>query len=132
MDTETLSEFLHLFSRIKVSSGTQMEIIAWANEICKVEKISLSQLIGQSPLGPDNSDRPGQGETDRSHKDMGALGKQFKAFLAQRRFPVLTAAKHKAREQINALDLGSGVNLAVPENFEAMVYSMQVQFKKCG
>ncbi|MGD9685719.1 MAG: ParB/RepB/Spo0J family partition protein [Desulfobacter sp.] len=120
MDTETMTEFLHLFSLIKVSSGIQMEIIAWAKEICALEKMSLSTLIQESPLGDNESD---------GHRDMSALGKQFKAFLAQRRFPAVTAAKNQAQEQIKALELDSGLQLAVPENFEGLVYAMQMEFK---
>ncbi|MDD4272326.1 MAG: ParB/RepB/Spo0J family partition protein [Desulfobacter postgatei] len=120
MDAETMTEFLHLFSLIKVSSGIQMEIIAWAKEICALEKMSLSTLIQESPLGDNESD---------GHRDMSALGKQFKAFLAQRRFPAVTAAKNQAQEQIKALELDSGLQLAVPENFEGLVYAMQMEFK---
>ena len=129
MDAETLNEFLHLFSMIKVSSGLQMEIIAWAKEICALEKISLARLIQESPLGTNESDGPGEGRGDLGHRDMSALGKQFKAFLAQKRFPALTAAKEQAREHIKALDLDSGLQLSVPENFEGMVYAMQMKFK---
>ena len=125
MDADTQAEFLSLFSRIKVSSGIQMEIISWAKEICALEKISLGRLIQDSPLGVNEGDGP---ERD-SHHDMSALGKQFKAFLAQRRFPVLTAAKDQARERINGLGLDSGLQLSVPENFEGMVYAMQMEFK---
>ncbi len=120
MDAETMTEFLHLFSLIKVSSGIQMEIIAWAKEICALEKMSLSTLIQESPLGGKESDE---------HRDMSALGKQFKAFLAQRRFPAVTAAKNQAQEHIKALELDSGLQLAVPENFEGLVYAMQMEFK---
>ncbi|WP_020588754.1 ParB/RepB/Spo0J family partition protein [Desulfobacter curvatus] len=122
VDADTQTEFLHLFSLIKVSSGIQMEIISWAKEICALEKISLAKLIQESPLG-------GDGPEQDCHRDMNALGKQFKAFLAQRRFPVLTAAKDKARERINRLGLDSGLQLSVPENFEGMVYAMQMEFK---
>jgi hypothetical protein len=125
MDADTQTEFLLLFSRIKVSSGIQMEIITWAKEICALEKISLATLIQESPLGT----REDHGlEADR-HLDMSALGKQFKAFLAQKRFPVLTAAKDQAREQINGFGLDAGLQLSVPENFEGMVYTMQMDFK---
>ena len=120
MDAESMTEFLHLFSLIKVSSGIQMEIIAWAKEICALEKMSLSTLIQESPLGGKESDE---------HRDMSALGKQFKAFLAQRRFPAVTAAKNQAQEHIKALELDSGLQLAVPENFEGLVYAMQMEFK---
>ena len=120
MDAETMTEFLHLFSLIKVSSGIQMEIIAWAKEICALEKMSLSTLIQESPLG---------GKENDDHRDMSALGKQFKAFLAQRRFPAVTAAKNQAQEHIKALELDAGLQLAVPENFEGLVYAMQMEFK---
>jgi len=129
MDPETRTEFLHLFSLIKVSSGLQMEIITWAKEICALEKISLSRLIQESPLGGNGSDGPGPAGSDLGHRDMSALGKQFKAFLAQRRFPALTAAKDQTREQIKMLELDSGLQLVVPENFEGMVYAMQMEFK---
>jgi hypothetical protein len=125
MDADIQTEFLQLFSRIKVSSGIQMEIITWAKEVCALENISLAKLIQESPIGTSE----GHGlEADR-HQDMSALGKQFKAFLAQRRFPVLTAAKNQAREQINRLGLDAGLQLSVPENFEGMVYTMQMDFK---
>nr|WP_320192939.1 ParB/RepB/Spo0J family partition protein [uncultured Desulfobacter sp.] len=125
MDPDTQAKFLHLFSLIKVSSGIQMEIISWAKEICALEKISLERLIQESPIGVDQSD----GLDVDVHRDMSALGKQFKAFLAQRRFPALTAAKDLARKRINALGLDSGLQLSVPENFEGMVYAMQMEFK---
>jgi len=129
MNAETRAGFLHLFSQIKASSGIQMEIIAWAKEICALEKISVSKLIQESPLGITNGDGTGQGDSRLGHRDMSALGKQFKAFLAQRRFPALTAAKKQAREQIKALELDSGLQLAVPENFEGIIYAMQMEFK---
>ena len=129
MNAKTQSEFLHLFSLIKVSSGIQMEIIAWAKEICALEKISLSKLIQESPLGTNESDSPGLAVSGLGHRDMSALGKQFKAFLVQRRFPALTAAKNQAREHIKALELDSRLKLAVPENFEGLVYTMQMEFK---
>jgi len=129
MDAETQTEFLHLFSLIKVSSGLQMEIITWAKEICALEKISVSRLIQESPLETNESDGPGLEGSDLGHRDMSALGKQFKAFLVQRRFPALTAAKNQVRKQIKALELDSGLQLAVPENFEGLVYTMQMEFK---
>ena len=129
MDADTLTEFLHLFSLIKVSSSIQMEIIAWAKEICALEKISLSRLIQESPLGANENDGPGVGDSDWGHRDMSALGKQFKGFLVKRRFPALTAAKNQAREHIKALELDSGLQLAIPENFEGLVYAMQMEFK---
>nr|WP_319492871.1 ParB/RepB/Spo0J family partition protein [uncultured Desulfobacter sp.] len=125
MDADNQTEFLLLFSRIKVSSGIQMEIITWAKEICALEKINLASLIAQSPLCATES----HGLEADGHLDMGALGKQFKAFLAQRRYPVLTAAKDRARAQINRLGLDAGLQLSVPENFEGMVYTMQMAFK---
>jgi hypothetical protein len=131
MDAETQTEFLHLFSLIKVSSGLQMEIITWAKEICALEKISLSRLIQESPLATNESDGPGLEVAGRNlaHRDMGALGKQFKAFLVQRRFPALTSTKNQVRKQIKTLELDSGLQLAVPENFEGLVYTMQMEFK---
>nr|WP_320014236.1 ParB N-terminal domain-containing protein [uncultured Desulfobacter sp.] len=129
MDAETRTEFLHLFSLIKVSSGIQMEIIAWAKEICALEKISLSRLIQQSPLGTNEGDGPGLVGSGLGHRDISALGKQFKAFLVQRRFPALTAAKNQARKHIKALELDSGLQLAAPENFEGLIYTMQMEFK---
>jgi ParB family chromosome partitioning protein len=125
MDAETQTEFLQLFSRIKVSSGIQVEIITWTKEICALEKISPATLIQESPLNTSED----QGLAADRHRDMSALGKQFKTFLAQKRFPVLTAAKDKARERINGFGLDAGLQLSVPENFEGMVYSMQMDFK---
>jgi len=129
MDADTMAGFLDIFAGIKVSSGIQMEIIAWANEICALEKISLSRLIRESPLGAGNGDEPGQGGSSSGHRDMAARGKQFKAFLARRRFPVLTAAKTQALEKIRALELGAGLQLDIPENFEGMVFTVQMAFK---
>lgn len=130
LDEDTQICFLHLFALIKVSSGIQMEIIAWAKEICALENISLSRLIQESPLNAHDSDVPGQGSRGSAgHRDMSALGKQLKVFLAQRRFPALTAAKRQAREQIKTLELDAGLQLTLPENFEGMVYTMQMAFK---
>ncbi|NWH06513.1 ParB/RepB/Spo0J family partition protein [Desulfobacter latus] len=129
MDAQTQTEFLHLFSLIKVSSGRQMEIITWTKEICALEKLSLSQLIQKSPLGTSESDLPGPADRGLDHRDMSALGKQFKTFLVQKRFPALTAVKNQVRKQIKALELDSGLQLAVPENFEGLVYTMQMEFK---
>ena len=117
---DTQAAFLDLFSRIKVSSGIQMEIITWTKEICALEAISPATLIQESPINISEAD---------GHRDMSALGKQFKAFLAQRRFPVLTAAKEQTRERINRLGLDAGLQLSVPENFEGMIYTMQMEFK---
>ncbi|PIE62198.1 MAG: transcriptional regulator [Desulfobacter postgatei] len=126
MDEQTQLGFLHLFSLIKVSSGIQMEIISWAKEICALENIRLSTLIQESILGSHGSGGPE--DNDLGHRDMGALGKQFKAFLVQRRFPALTAARNQARKQVQALDLGAGLQLTLPENFEGLFYTMQMEF----
>ena len=127
MPRSDIQDFLELFSQIKISSGNQIQVIAWAKEICACEKIRLTQLFEQSPIGPSGAAE--KGTPLPSHKDLSALGKQFKAFLAAKRFPVLTQAKTKAAEQIRHLNLDKGMQLTIPENFEGLDFAMHLEFK---
>ncbi|MCG8688403.1 MAG: ParB N-terminal domain-containing protein [Desulfobacterales bacterium] len=127
MDKKSVNSFLDLFSNIKVSSGKQIEIINWANEICARDGIDLPKLLD------DTLKALGISQTDQSslsaHKDLAARGNQLRTHLLQRRYPALEAARKKAAEHLNQLKLGPGIKVSLPVNFESTVYSMQIDFK---
>ncbi len=112
---------LGLFSSIKASSGKQMEILTWAQEICAREKIGLDRLLS------DNTIRDAL-DPDGSNRDMGAAANRVRTVLYSRRFPELDTARTCAMRLVRELGLPKGVRMTVPENFESMVYSLSLSF----
>jgi len=122
MDDELSLPLMDLFSKIKVSSGKQMEIVTWTREITARDEITLAELINEeeilSLLDPDTE-----------HKDLGAIGNRLRAALYQKRFPELDKTKKETIKKVQALKLSKGLRLSLPENFESMVYTFSMEFR---
>ncbi len=125
MKPDDAKSILSLFSKIKVSSGKQMEIITWIREIAAREKISMEELIGSKQIQT-------LLDTAQNNKDLGVAGNRVRALLHFRRFPELSAAQKKASDQVHSLKLPKGARLTLPENFENMVYSFSIDFTSLG
>ncbi len=119
--TEEVSAFLDLFGSVKVSSSKQMEIITWIREICAREKSVVADCCRDISCVVQSGDPQG-------HKDLAAAGNLLRARLYHRRYPALDQARKEAAERVQALKLPKGIRLALPENFESMVYSVSLAF----
>jgi len=117
--------FLDLFGAVKVSSSKQMEILTWVKEICAREKISVADFCRDLSSFLPSGDPQG-------HKDLAAAGNSLRARLYHCRYPALDQAKKEAAARVRALKLPKGVRLALPENFESMIYSMSLTFTSSG
>lgn len=120
-DPKEASGFLNLFGAVKVSSSKQMEIITWIREICAREKRSVANFCRDTVLSVSS-------QAPQGHMDFSAAGNLLRARLYSRRYPALAQAKKEAASHVQALRLPKGVRLALPENFESMVYTVSLAF----
>lgn len=111
---------LEIFSRIKVSSGKQLDIITSFFEICARENISPKALAGEAGLADILA---------RETRDLGQKGNQVRQYLVQRRYPHLEQARQKAKQQVNRLKLGKQVRFTLPDNFESDIYGLSLEFR---
>ena len=98
-----------------------MEIITWIREISARENLSVIRVCRDMDPAADP-------EKFRDHKDLSAAGNVLRARLYHRRYPSLDRAKKEAASRVQALKLPKGVRLALPENFESMVYTLTLSF----
>ncbi|MEH0020021.1 MAG: ParB/RepB/Spo0J family partition protein [Desulfobacter sp.] len=127
-DTSTAAAFLSLFSKVRVSSSKQMEIMTWAREISVREKLPVADLCAGKEIAA-LLETGGPTAKNAGHKDLAAAGNLLRAYLFQRRFPALDQAKKSAAGYLQTLKLPRGVTMTLPEHFESMMYSLSMNFK---
>lgn len=121
LPNEAGEPLLKLFSGIRVSTGKQMEIIAWIKEICARDQISMTDLLDTETVS--------QAMTpDGDHQDLAAAGNRLRAVLYRLRFPALDAARQDAANRVRELKLPKEIRIHLPENFESMTYGITLEF----
>ncbi|MFH1152640.1 MAG: ParB N-terminal domain-containing protein [Pseudomonadota bacterium] len=118
-DFQTLSAFGRLFSSIRVGLNKQVEIITHIHEIASREgSTSIVVLLSPPVLSILTDDK-----TDESRK-----GNLLRAYLVQRRYPEISRRHAEFSARVKTLGLGPGIRIEPPVNFEAMAYSLILQF----
>ena len=118
-DKDTIDVLIHIFSRIKASSGKQLDIITCLTEVCKIEHIRPGTLFEENGL---------QAVLKRDTGDPGQKGDQVRQYLFRRRFPNLEQTRQRIKSGLGRLLSGKSLRFHLPENFESTVYGVSFDF----
>lgn len=111
--------FIKLFAILKLSLNKQREILTFVKEIAMRENVSIQQVIEESQLKNILLNE----DPDKKQKEH-----HIRMYLKQRRFPTIAATKKSYEEHCHKLNLGSGLKLIPPANFESPTYTLQLSF----
>ena len=111
----------NMFHELKLSLNKQKETIVMIKEIAIRENISEMELLNKCGF----SDILNNKDIDRTQK-----AQKIKTYLKQMRFPEITKAETERSRNIKELNLGAGINLIPPANFEGLTYMLNIKFKK--
>ncbi len=106
--------FLHIFSIIKASNSTQLEIIQNLFEITAREKTSMDLLFKNKQvlsIFDDNETNPGQ------------KASKFRDYLNNIRFPTIITEQKRLNQKIASLKLGNTIKILPPPNFESQLFN---------
>lgn len=109
-----------LFNKLKVGLNRQRELLLLIKEIAKRENISIAGV-----LQADEFDAIVNAEDqDRSIKN-----RQLRAYLRRRRYPMITRAEENFKIHLKQLNLGRGIRLMPPKEFEGNTYQLSLDFE---
>jgi ParB family transcriptional regulator, chromosome partitioning protein len=111
--------FIRLFDALSMSLNKQREILTMVQEIAIREDKSITQVLGTPHLKNILEDK----DLDKNQK-----ARNIRTYLKQRRFPAVTAAEQSFRRHLKKLNLGKGMELIPPANFEGSTYTLKLTF----
>jgi len=111
--------FANLFNNLKLSLNKQREIITLIKEISVRDDISIMEVFQESDFLETLNDN----NLDRSQKSQ-----KIRFYLKQRRYPEITNADKKFKQNIKELKLGNNIKLVPPNNFEGATYTLKLFF----
>lgn len=118
-DFPTTNLFMHIFSNLQLSLNRQREIISLVSEIAFRDDIAPAQVINDFLVEVMNDN-----DLDRNQKTH-----KLRKRLKQIRFPELTKAEEIFAKNIKNMNLGKGIQIVPPNNFEGTYYIFQLNFK---
>jgi len=111
--------FANLFDDLKLSLNKQREIITLIKEIAIRDDVSIMEVLHESDFLEILNDN----NLDRSQKSQ-----KIRFYLKQRRYPEITVADKKFKQNIKELKLGNNIKLVPPNNFEGTTYNLKLSF----
>jgi hypothetical protein len=99
----------------------QRELLTLLTEIARREEMTVSELLSETAL----RNLLSAPEIERSQK-----AGQLRSLLRRRRYPVMSAATAAFQELVRNLNLGPGVQLVPPGNFEGTTYTLAITFDR--
>ncbi|MGD9275456.1 MAG: ParB/RepB/Spo0J family partition protein [Desulfobacterales bacterium] len=121
LDSATAESLGCLFADLKLGLNRQRELVSLLTEIARREKIAISELLNEPAL----QNLLSAPETERSQK-----AGQLRSLLRRRRYPVMSAATAGFQDLVRHLNLGPGVQLVPPGNFEGTTYTLAITFDR--
>jgi ParB family chromosome partitioning protein len=121
LDSATAESLGCLFADLKLGLNRQRELLSLLTEIARREEITLSELLNEPAL----RNLLSAPEIDRSQK-----AGQLRSLLRRRRYPVMSAATADFQDLVRHLNLGPGVRLVPPGNFEGTTYTLAITFDR--
>jgi ParB family chromosome partitioning protein len=121
LDSATAESLGRLFADLKLGLNRQRELLSLLTEIARREEMTVSELLTDPALrnllsAPD---------LERSQK-----AGQLRSLLRRRRYPVMSAATARFQDLVRDLNLGPGVQLIPPGNFEGTTYTLAITFDR--
>lgn len=109
-----------LFVELKISLNKQKEIINLTREIACLSDSTILEVLQESGLDKIINNK----DLDRNKR-----AAAIRSYLKQKRFPVITAYEKNFKKHVKGLELGNGIKLIPPKNFEGNVYTISLSFK---
>jgi ParB family chromosome partitioning protein len=121
LDSATAESLGRLFADLKLGLNRQRELLTLLTEIARREEMTVSELLSETAL----RNLLSAPEIERSQK-----AGQLRSLLRRRRYPVMSAATAAFQELVRNLNLGPGVQLVPPGNFEGTTYTLAITFDR--
>ena len=121
-DPKCAFSLTRLFSELKLSLGKQREILEALGDIAGRDGISISDVLVM----------PEVAGTWENEQDRGLAAGRLREKLKSMRFPNLTEAENRLREDIRALKLPEGVFWEPPAFFEADTHTLRIAVKSAA
>jgi hypothetical protein len=99
----------------------QREVLSLLAEIARREETTVAELLDEPEL---------QGLLRSPDLERIQKAGQLRSRLRRRRYPVLSAATARFQELVRHLNLGPGVALIPPDNFEGTTYTLAITFDR--
>ncbi len=119
MAPETAALFAGLFNQLKMSLNKQKDVLELTWEISRRDGTAPESVLREAPVRTILAE-----DTDRNRQT-----NALRQYLQQRRFPELTRARERFREQVKRLKLPPGARLAPPQDFEGKAFTLSLSFK---
>jgi len=110
---------ISLFNALSLSLNKQREILTMVKEIAVREDKSITQVLDASHLKNILMDK----DLDKNQK-----ARKIRIYLKQRRFPAIATAEQSFQQHLKKLNLGKGMELIPPVNFEGSTYTLKLTF----
>jgi ParB family chromosome partitioning protein len=121
LDSTTAETLGRLFADLKLGLNRQRELLSLLTEIARREEMTMSELL-TDPAFRNLMSAP---DLERSQK-----AGQLRSLLRRRRYPVMSAATAGFQDLVRHLNLGPGVQLVPPGNFEGTTYTLAITFDR--
>lgn len=121
LDSSTAEALGSLFADLKLGLNRQRELLSLLTEIARREELTVTELLNEPALRNLLSE-PG---LERAQK-----AGRLRSLLRQRRYPVMSAATARFQELVRHLNLGPGVRLIPPADFEGTTYTLTISFNR--
>jgi ParB family chromosome partitioning protein len=110
---------IRLFNALSLSLNKQRDVLTMVKEIAIREDKSITQVLDTPHLKNILKDK----DLDKNQK-----ARNIRKYLKQRRFPAITTAEQSFRQHLKKLNLGKGMELIPPVNFEGSTYTLKLTF----
>ena len=118
--TEDRAAVLDLLDDLQPGRNKRRELLAWLEEVARLEDCSVADLISQDDFQEIlNSNR-----LQRPQKEQ-----KVRHLLRQRRYPQLTSLEQRQAILLRSLPLTGRFTLTPPRNFEGLEFSLQMTFQ---
>jgi len=121
LDSVTAESLGRLFADLKLGLNRQRELLSLLTEIARREEMTVSELL-TDPAFRNLMSAP---DLERSQK-----AGRLRSLLRRRRYPVMSAAMAGFQDLVRHLNLGPGVQLVPPGNFEGTTYTLAITFDR--
>lgn len=121
IDSATAESLGRLFADLKLGLNRQRELLSLLTEIARREETTVAELLTEPAL----RNLLSKPDLERSQK-----AGQLRSLLRRRRYPVMSAATAVFQDLVRDLNLGPGVALIPPGNFEGTTYTLSITFDR--
>ncbi len=121
LDIRTAVRLARIFTDLRLGLNRQRELLTLLSESAKREDRSVDDLLDDTEV---------KGVLDDADPDNTRRSARLRALLFRRRYPTISETSARFERLLKGLDLGPGVRLAPPANFEGTNYTLSISFDR--